>query len=48
MIADFPVQALVVAAGMAARLGLPIVVIWLLGRVLRRVANPRTEHGTAQ
>ena len=50
MIAEFAVHALVVIAGIAARFGLPVLMIWLLGRVLQRVVSPcrepaRTEHG---
>lgn len=40
MIAEFPVHALVVIACIAARLGLPVLMIWLLGRVLQRVVSP--------
>lgn len=40
MIEAFPVHAVVVMACIAARLGLPILMMWLLGRVLQRVVNP--------
>jgi len=40
MIAEFPVHALVIIACIAARLGFPVLMIWLLGRVLQRVARP--------
>jgi hypothetical protein len=40
MAAEFPVQALVVMACIAARVGLPVLMIWLLGRVLQRVSSP--------
>ena len=40
MTVEFAVQALVMIACVAARLGLPILMMWLLGRVLQRVVNP--------